>query len=214
MIETGRWLLPNSGGRFVVRLSIQALRDIFEKDALTVPDAINAQLLYDFEFAGNDFVDTTVVFKKRYSNCPRDEKQRALEEFARQTSGAFSDNTDKSRAVFASAPKWWEDEWMCFRLHSFMGDRNPETREAARDVLIIALQDRNVEKVEAEPRKPSKLCKLGIGKRRNEDPPKDAPEITLYCPRHVSTADHGGTHASPRMHFRAEHVRKQPYGPR
>jgi hypothetical protein len=39
-------------------------------------------------------------------------------------------------------------------------------------------------------------------------------QITLYCPRRVSTANHGGTHASPKMHFRAEHTRQQPYGPR
>jgi hypothetical protein len=35
----------------------------------------------------------------------------------------------------------------------------------------------------------------------------------MYCPRRISAADHGGTHASPRMHYRAEHLRQQAHGP-
>lgn len=201
LIETGRWLLPNGGGEYVVRLTIEALRPVFGK----IPESADAQLFYDFEFDGNEYVDTTCVFKKRYSGCPFSERQAALEEFAKQSPVEWSWRT------FIAAPKWWDGEWMCFRLHSTLGE---ETAAAARDVLIMALQDRSVQKIEAEPRKPSKLWKLGIGKKRHDDAPSDTREVTLYCPRRVSTANHGGTHASPKMHFRAEHTRQQPYGPR
>jgi hypothetical protein len=210
LIETGRWLLPNGGGEYVVRLTIQALRPVFKDVPVEIPESVNAQLLYDFEFDGNEYVDTTCVFKKRYSGCPYSERQAALEEFAAQS---FSSVGWSSR-TFIAVPKWWDGEWMCFRLHSTLGEETAETVAAARDVLIMALQDRSVQKIEAEPRKPSKLWKLGIGKKRHDDAPSDTREITLYCPRRVSTANHGGTHASPKMHFRAEHTRQQPYGPR
>jgi hypothetical protein len=40
------------------------------------------------------------------------------------------------------------------------------------------------------------------------------PEIVLHIPRRVYTGERGGTHASPWMHCRAEHVPQQGYGPR
>jgi hypothetical protein len=81
-------------------------------------------------------------------------------------------------------------------------------------MLMILLHDRCVQKVEVHPRV-SKLAKLGIGKKRRDPAPVDTTrEIALYVPRRIHTANHGGTHASPRMHFRAAHTRKQPYGPK
>jgi hypothetical protein len=36
-----------------------------------------------------------------------------------------------------------------------------------------------------------------------------------YVPRRIYTGEgHGGTHASPIMHYRAEHIRQQAIGPR
>jgi hypothetical protein len=74
------------------------------------------------------------------------------------------------------------------------------------DVLIVILQDRNVNRVESEPRPPSKKWKRSGFYHSAQD----VTETTLYCPRRISTADHGGTHASPRMHYRAEHTKMQP----
>src|ERR1019366_787940 len=73
---------------------------------------------------------------------------------------------------------------------------------------------RTAHKVEIEPSTRPKL-KLKFLQRRPEIPDaENFREIVLTIPRRVYTGEHGGTHASPRMHYRAEHVRQQPYGPR
>lgn len=78
-------------------------------------------------------------------------------------------------------------------------------------VLVILLHDRSVDKVEVEG---AKRHKLGIGSKKRIGVPK-VREITLYVPRRIySEGSKGGTHASPRAHYRAEHTRMQPYGPR
>jgi hypothetical protein len=110
---------------------------------------------------------------------------------------------------------WWErGGWLCDQVDYVPSDELVPDAELARralELLVVILHDRNTLKVEAQRRSRSnKLKRLGLDKQQ----PADLQEITLYCPRHFSTADGEGTHARPRMHYRAEHTRQQAHGPR
>jgi hypothetical protein len=81
-------------------------------------------------------------------------------------------------------------------------------------VTTILLQDRRAHKIEIGPSAKPKL-RTNFLKRRSDIPGVEQfSELALTIPRRVYTGEHGGSHASPRMHYRAEHVRQQPYGPR
>jgi hypothetical protein len=70
------------------------------------------------------------------------------------------------------------------------------------DVLVIVLQDRSVHVVESEPRPPSKKWKpSGL-----YSPEQDVAEVAMYCPRRISVAGHGGTHASRPVNRSAIHL--------
>jgi hypothetical protein len=114
----------------------------------------------------------------------------------------------------------WEGDWLCYRQQVM----EEMTEQGGTDALHVAsylynvinfcLADRAVHKVETLPRLPSKLAKLGIGRRTPIVlPPTQWREIVLYCPERIGNADGAGTHASPHRHYRSAHRRNQPYGP-
>jgi hypothetical protein len=110
---------------------------------------------------------------------------------------------------------WWErDGWICDQVDYasiICGSPDEYHARCALELLVVILHDRNTLKVEARPRlRSNHLKRFGLNKQQ----PEGVQEITLYCPSHFSTADGDGTHARPRMHYRAEHLRNQPYGPR
>jgi hypothetical protein len=82
------------------------------------------------------------------------------------------------------------------------------------NILVCLLHDRRVNKETVEPKAASKLHKLGIGKTRYVGQRPTTPVITLKIPARVYQGLGGKHHARPRMHYRAGHVRQQPYGKR
>jgi hypothetical protein len=88
--------------------------------------------------------------------------------------------------------------------------QDPSFAPLAVFVLCILLHDRRVHKVSIESTV-SKLHRYGIGKKRPQSPET---VLVLHIPDRVYHGTGEGTHARPRMHFRAAHKRMQPYGPR
>ena len=87
----------------------------------------------------------------------------------------------------------------------------------AANVVVILLQDRTANKIEIEPSRRPKLNLKFLQRRPQIPNNENAREILLTIPRRVYTKTSGKagkSHAPPRMHYRAEHVRQQPYGPR
>jgi hypothetical protein len=116
---------------------------------------------------------------------------------------------------YSTRKVWWErGHWLCDQV-----DYDPNIEyapsdyhaQAALDLLVVILHDRNTLKVEAQPRVRSENLRRA---KLNEQQPADVQTITLYCPGRISNADGTTSHASPKMHYRAEHTRNQPYGPR
>jgi hypothetical protein len=110
---------------------------------------------------------------------------------------------------------WWQDKTLASRFPLILSDYHgkiltEDMSDSPRDMLACLLYDRSVHRVESEPRNQPHRYKALLGSSAQQR----VQQITMYVPRRVSTADHGGTHASPKMHFRAEHLRNQPYGPR
>ena len=79
----------------------------------------------------------------------------------------------------------------------------------AMEMLIVAQHDRSIHQVEVMP---SKLSKLGIGKKNKTSRYDPLREITLYCPKRIYQSDGTSTHASPHAHPRSGHWKMQPYG--
>src|SRR5665213_1621272 len=134
--------------------------------------------------------------RRRFPQIALDHRQGILKECA---------------ARWGNGPYWWEGDYVCNHVSNESADDRAIAPLVAK--VLILLHDRATHKIEIEPRQPSKLHKLGIGKKR-PDVFDDTSEIVLTIPRRVYTGDNGGTHASPRMHYRPEHVRQQPYGSR
>ena len=102
--------------------------------------------------------------------------------------------------------------------YSHEGLIDEETRDCVRrwfaSLILVLLHDARTHKEIIEPRRPPMSAigrKLAARRFERTDLP---PVITLHIPKRVYTGEHGGTHASPMMHFRAGHFRDQPVGPR
>jgi hypothetical protein len=84
-------------------------------------------------------------------------------------------------------------------------------------VVVILLQDRTANKIVIAPSKRPKL-NLKVFQRPFKIPNNEnAREILLTISRRVyprTSGKVGKAHGPHRMHYRAEHVRQQPYGPR
>jgi len=197
---TGRWHLPNGGGEYTIRVSW----GIGEQDGGN-PNAVfaaQAHSFLDFDMRGNKVVRITHVVRRQHPGLSPAHKQEYL---------GYDPELSPTVYNVASRTAWWEQGgWLCDRTE-FVGYALSACTKFAQNVLavlIIILQDRSVHRVEVKPREPSKKWKrLGLAS------PSNAREITMYCPRRVYTGKHGGTHASPRMHYRAEHTKMQPHGP-
>jgi hypothetical protein len=210
MMETGRWRLPNNGGRYTIRIDYYSLPK-FARMPERVPDWEQArseeegrsQRFLDFDMDGDKLVETTEVVRRHKPGASLDERQWYIDHAVIEptVTGHFNEDT---------LSIWWEkDSWLCARVNHVSDAGMPTLADDLLDVLVIVLQDRSVHVVESEPRPPSKKWKRsGL-----YSPEQDVAEIAMYCPRRISIADHGGTHASPRMHYRAEHLRQQAHGP-
>jgi hypothetical protein len=111
---------------------------------------------------------------------------------------------------------WWERDFFCMR--SMVSDDVAESGKTlanmAAGVVVILLQDRHVNKIDVAPKARPKLNLKFLQQRPQAPDDEIVNEIQLTIPGRVykGTGKHGEGHK--RMHYRAEHVRRQPYGPR
>lgn len=198
--ETGRWHLPNGGGEYTMRIFWGAGEEEDSNPrAVTAPQAHS---FVDLDMHGDEVVRITHVVRRQYPGLSPAQKQEYL---------GYDPELNPTVYNVASRISWWEQGgWLCDRTE-FLGYDLSACTTYAQNVLaalIIILQDRSVHRVEVKPGESSKKWKrLGLASQNN---PR---EITMYCPRRVYAGEHGGTHASPRMHYRAEHTRMQAHGP-
>jgi hypothetical protein len=216
--ETGRFREPNNGGPFVVRVSQYALmgepaviaqRDLLvEQGHLNVSRTDEAQCFYDFSFDG-DTRTTTVATRLRVPGSLNWTQRR--EEYERKLAEVLW----KEDVIQI----WWEKDYVCTRVKvpPEECEEFPEIYEMASHVVVILLQDRTANKMEITSTKKPRL-NLPFIKRRPQIPDNENfSEIVLTIPRRVyrSTSGKGHeSHRSPRMHYRAEYVRRQQIGPR
>lgn len=210
LIETGR--LPTLPEDFTIRLHVDSVLDTLD---LYVDGTMNEgeadHFFLDFHFKDHTFICATriVRWQTRYAHVPL----YAREKLCRQ-SMIDRENHDRA-AAYGERPlaAWFDGNAFLVRetMNSLQRHNAYVAREAFR-VLAIVLQDRTIHKVEIEPRKPlSRIARKLAARRGPQDP---APEIILHVPARFYTGEHGGTHASPRLHYRAEHDRRQAVGPR
>jgi hypothetical protein len=209
LYETGRFRAPNNGGPFVVRVSCYAVADPAVQGSPVVPNNQNLYQFYDFGITGNALSATHLARFRRpgsskWTTQQRQDHERAMAEGM------------KDRAVERI---WWEKDYICVRswLPPTEFEEYEELAIMAADVVVILLQDRTANKIEIAPSRRPKLD-LNFLKRRPQIPnSENLPEVLLTIPRCVYSKTSGKTgkpHGPHRMHFRAEHVRQQPYGPR
>ncbi len=211
--ETGRWVLPNGGREFTMRIPHSDnpghIRESAPMDGLppdkeyVLADRVEDFMDIDVRFATDD--DGTIhpgyrafqLTRRRYKNLPTALKLEAL---------ASEDNE--------GVVTWWEkSDWYSLMRHRFLNENELHLASHHYATLVISLLDRNVDKVESPSRiRSNKLTKAGLNTQQPDD--DGVQHITLYCPGRISNAAGDGTHASPRMHYRAEHVKMQPHGPR
>jgi hypothetical protein len=182
-----------------------------------------SQQFCDFHFGDDSNEDWfTWVFRlhKPGSLCWTPEQHRAF------VHGTYDVQVDHERQHFGVSrlpheiikAMWWERDFACLRLRPALVEKKDKLQAAlatmAGHVTAILLQDRSAHKIEIGPSAKPKL-RANFLKRRPDIPSvEQISELALTIPRRIYTGEHGGTHASPRMHYRAEHVRQQPYGPR
>jgi hypothetical protein len=231
MIETGRWLPPS--GRFTLRLpfetlfakagvevgsSEEALRnqianaieagEITSAEQIDSWEAAEIETFCDVEISDGKVFNRFHSLRRYFPGKSVFDKQMILRE------GIKTPPTNRYHGLL----EWWDrGSWLCERWNVFTDGCSDDVKlttfleEKALDVLTIILHDRSVHRVEIEPKPDGKNWHLlGLSDQR----PAMPTEITLQCPRRAYTGDGEGTHASPWMHYRAEHLRNQPYGPR
>jgi hypothetical protein len=205
--ETGRYHLPN-GGKFTIRISYDAIANYVGQNwDRGKDDRAPFQSFFNYDVRGSDPPHITQVLRHHYPNLSVAKRQEFL---------GYPFPTDNPVYLAETNVAWWENDWICDRVELRPGDDLSALISIAPtliDVLVILLQDARTHKVEIEPCRPSKLHKLGIGKRR-PDVGDSTPEIVLHILRRIYTGEWGGTHASPRLHYRAEHIRQQAIGSR
>jgi hypothetical protein len=220
LCATGQFRAPNNGDPFVVRLSQLAIMGsceagIAERDQLIkdghplVSKPQDVQCFYEFSFDDGNLTITTLMRQRRRGSLNWTTQQR--EEHDRVVAEKLWDEHIERI--------WWERDFVCIRCQLPPAEYEEwgEIGRIAADVVVILLQDRTANKVEVQPRTRPKL-NLNFLQRRPQTPnDENAREILLTIPRRVykGTSRQGGNgHAHKRMHYRAEHVRQQPCGPR
>jgi hypothetical protein len=209
LTETGRYVLPPKP--FTIRVSVDALCRAFGD---TTPPRVPGhpyESFIDFDVA-EEWVTLKNARRTHRTDIRPVDRQVNSDDYFGQLMNAGEKGIEGP---------WWEKDWICARTDLNTLEDNEDNEDTVKRIsqlalwiLIICLQDRSVFAVEVAPPK-SKLCKLGIGKKRADGPP-DQREIILYVPKRVYAGEHDrhGHHASPMMHFRAGHIRNQPSGPR
>ena len=199
--ETGRFWPPHHGSPFTVRLS---------QFALSGEDHYTNQIFYDFSFEGGDnaLPKITVVTRHQHlGSLNWTTPQRRVHE--KVAAEALWDE--------AVGGMWWEKDYLCVRcmMPPAAYEEFREIASMAASAVVVLLQDRTANKIEIEPRTGPKL-NLPFLKRRPKIPDSEnLPEIILTIPRRVyTTTGTGKPHGPHRMHYRAEHIRRQPIGPR
>lgn len=213
--ETGRFWSPNHGSPFVVRVSQYALmgdteaRDMLVKQGHpNVSRTKDKQCFYDFHFEGDDdaLTDITVVTRGQEIGSLHWTPQER-QEFERLVAEALS----KEEIIQI----WWEKDYVCTRVKVPQDEWQEIDNMMAANVVVILLQDRTANKIEIEPKKKPKLRLNFIQRRPTIPDNENLPEIVLTIPRRVyKTTGTGKPHAPARMHYRAEHIRRQQFGPR
>jgi hypothetical protein len=203
----GRLSVPGFGGPFGVRIKVNALLAPGDQD---MDDRNTIEFLFsggtinhppEFrEFSTDEYHDDPLFAKWPLARKAAFAKEMRITPKSRTTAQWFVQNTLVSRWTYTEI--------------------EPETAQAvvtvaqdALNVTMILLHDARTQTKVVEPTG-SKLARLGIGKPRADCPDRGVTEISLYIPRRIYVNDGGGTHASPAMHYRAEHDRRQPFGPR
>jgi hypothetical protein len=207
---TGRFRSPNNGGAFVVRVSCYALADPAVQGNPVVPNnQKNLHQFYDFGITGNTLSATHLARFRRPGSLKWTTRQRQDHERA-MAEGM------KDRAVERI---WWEKDYICVR--SWLPPTEFQEYEGvaimAADVVVILLQDRTANKIEIAPSKRPTLDLKFLNRRPQIPNSENLLEIVLTIPRCVYPKTSGKTgkpHGPHRMHYRAEHVRQQPYGSR
>lgn len=230
MIETGRWFPPS--GRYTLRLPFSTLFEKADVPTGSAEEALQQQLenaLESGEIASIEeadgwtadnietFVDAVISDGKLITHHHSIRRQfPGKSVFQKQMILRSGIKAPPSKRYYGLR-EWWErGGWLCERwnvwteghpdsakLHTFI-------EQQAVDVLTIILHDRSVCRVDIEPKADAPNWPL---LRLTDERPAIPTEITLHCPRRVYTGDNGGTHASPRAHYRAEHLRQQAHGP-
>ncbi len=208
--------LPQLPPDITIRLAVDSVIDTVggPPDPASEPQANKGnskQIFLDYHFQDYHFIFTTRVctWTRKYAHVRLQDRKWFCEGAAAHPENAKMQN-ERGERYLAS---WFDHNTFCIRetLNSYQ-PMNFEVAAQALMVLMIVLQDRTVHKIEIEPRAPQSRIAKKLAERRG--PMDPTPEITLHVPARIYTGEHGGTHASPRLHYRAEHIRQQAVGPR
>jgi hypothetical protein len=211
MDRRAHYRLPS--GEFAVRLFFETVVDMGNFRARNpdyVERANGLNSYFEFRFVGDKLVGIDQLLHYHMPNRSAEFKLRTLELYKDP-----SNIRQPELADIGGVTAWWDGDEVYSRLPLLPTTDDfkllsEKSSVYARDLLACLLYDRSIHRVESEPRnQPMRRRQLF-----NPDAEQSVQKITMYVPRRVSTADRGGTHASPKMHFRAEHTRQQPYGPR
>jgi hypothetical protein len=208
--ETGRFRPPNNGDPFMVRLSQLAIMGGTEAGIAGIQNG-DGQCFYEFGFDDGNLTITSLVRRRRLGSLNWATQQR--QDYESGVVQAFM-----RECQYHVERIWWERDFVCIRCQLPTAEYDDwwKIGWTAASVVVILLQDRTSNKIEVQPRTRPKL-KLNFLQRRPQAPnDESAREIILTIPRRVykGTSGTAKAHARPRMHYRAEHVRRQPCGPR
>jgi hypothetical protein len=209
---------------FTVRLSFKALYDTYldaggEQKLEKLPfDNPNEELFFDIHHYGYDGGAVTGQFTPALFTTHRYSKVSISRR--RNIPQLLASNNEKYLTMLRH---WWEKDCLCVEWDM----RNSEESEdyanflecpyakMTAHVLICCLYERTVRKIMVEPRKePRSAIAKKLAARRGSNKSDTTPETILHIPKREYNGGHGGHHASPRLHYRNPHWRKQPYGPR
>jgi hypothetical protein len=174
-----------------------------------LPNNRNWQQFYDFSFDGGTLTVTLLARFRQLGSLNWTTEQR--QDHERELARGVGDKTVERI--------WWERDYICIRCQVPRAESEENRRIAwmAADIVVILLQDRTANKIEVQPNTRPKLSLKFLQRRPQAPYDESAHEIYLTIPRRVykgTSGKGGGPHAHKRMHYRAEHVRQQPYGPR
>ena len=209
--STGRYRLPAS---FTGRLDFESvvnMKDYRAHNPGYVRDA-SFDSYFDFNFVGDKLVGIDQMIFRHFTEVGSAAWRLKALSYIKDPRAI----TKPKLYNLDNCIAWWDDDKtlasrFSLKLTSYDGELlAQEMHDTPRDVLACLLYDRSIYRVESEPRNQPHRHRNLLGATAQQRVQK----ITMYVPRRVSTAANGGTHASPHMHFRAEHLRNQPFGPR